>query len=105
MILLGLLMIFAPRLALFLVWVLTPLVNRAFGTFIIPLLGFFFLPLTTLVFSLVYVPAAGAPTGLGWLWVGLAAIADIAAYGAAARGNRGAADAGSDMDQEHRRAA
>lgn len=103
--LLAIITLFAPRLALFMVWILTPLVSRAFGTFIMPLLGFIFLPLTTLVYSLAYVPALGAPTGLGWLWVGLAAIVDIAAYGGTAYGNRGATGVGSDMDREHRRAA
>ena len=74
----------APRLALFFVWVLTPLVSRAYGTFIVPLLGFFFLPLTTLIYSLVYVPAAGGPVGFGWLWVAIGFVVDLGAYGGSA---------------------
>lgn len=38
---------FAPRLALFFLWILTPLVSRGFGSFIVPLLGIIFLPFTT----------------------------------------------------------
>lgn len=87
--LIALIALFAPRLALFLVWVLTPLVSRAFGTFIVPLLGFLFLPFTTLAYSLVYIPSTGTPTGLGWLLVVVAFILDISAYGGTAYRSRG----------------
>jgi len=43
-----------PRLALLIVWLFTPLVNRAFDTFIIPLLGIVFLPFTTLLCLLIH---------------------------------------------------
>lgn len=89
----------APRAALFLVWILTPLVNRAFGTFLIPLLGFVFLPFTTLVYSLAYSPAIGGPSGLGWLWVLLAFLVDLASYGGAASRKSGRSQ------EEFRRAA
>ena len=53
-----------PRLALLIVWLFTPLVNRAFGTFIIPLLGIVFLPFTTLLYVFLYIPGIGL-TGWG----------------------------------------
>ena len=54
-----------PRLALFFVWLFTPLVYRAFDTFLVPLLGVIFLPFTTLMYVLAYIPGVGL-TGWGW---------------------------------------
>jgi hypothetical protein len=68
------------RLALLLVWVLTPLVNRAFhGGWVLPLLGILILPITTLVYVLVYF-ISGSVTGWGWLWVVLAFLLDLGAH-------------------------
>ena len=73
------------RLALLFVWISTPLVNRAFhGGWILPLLGIIFLPITTLVYVLVYY-ISGSVTGWGWLWVVLAFLLDLAANSAPAR--------------------
>ena len=56
------------RLALLVVWLTTPLVQRAFqGGWILPLLGILLLPITTLTYVLVYY-IAGSVTGWGWLW-------------------------------------
>ncbi len=78
---------FAPRLALIFLWIGTTLVNRAFDSFLIPLLGLIFLPITTLVYVLVFVPGLGV-VGFGWFWVILALLADIGAYGGAAYSGR-----------------
>jgi hypothetical protein len=51
------------RLALLVVWLSTPLVNRAFqGGWILPLLGIICLPITTLAYVLVY-SISGSVTG------------------------------------------
>lgn len=76
-----------PRIALFLVWSLTDLVGRAFSTWIWPLLGLAFLPLTTLAYVLFWTPGVGL-TGWEWLWVVLAFLLDIGSYGGSAYGNR-----------------
>ncbi len=57
---------FFPRIALVVVWVATDYVDRAFDSFLLPLLGLFFLPLTTLVYALRLVPgvAPGQPQPL-----------------------------------------
>lgn len=69
---------FTPRLALLLVWIFSPYVSRAFhGGFIWPLLGLIFLPFTTLIYSVVYVPGTGV-TGARWIWVVIAVILDLA---------------------------
>ncbi len=79
---------FFPRLALLLVWLFTPLVNRAFHfTILWPLLGIIFLPFTTLMYVLVYNPAVGV-IGWGWFWVILGFLLDISSYGSSAYSNR-----------------
>jgi len=71
-----------PRLALLILWVARPaLVDAAFNTFILPLLGIIFLPFTTLIYVIVYIPGVGL-TGLGLFWVILAALLDIGHWGA-----------------------
>jgi hypothetical protein len=56
-----------PRLALLFVWLFTLLVNRSFsGGILLPLLGIIFLPFTTLIYVLVYIPGIGV-TGWGCL--------------------------------------
>ena len=49
--LLSLLALISPRLALFLLWIFGDVLSRAYSSWIIPLLGFFFLPWTTLVYA------------------------------------------------------
>lgn len=79
---------FFPRLALLFVWLFTPLVNRAFqGGILLPLLGIIFLPFTTLIYVLVYIPGVGV-TGWGWLWVILGVILDLTTHGSSAYTNR-----------------
>lgn len=46
-----------------------------------PMLGIIFLPWTTIMYILV---APMGITGLDWLWIGLAVVADIAFYGGGA---------------------
>jgi hypothetical protein len=71
--------VFAPRLALLIVWIFTPYVSRAFTSFWWPLLGLFFLPYTTLFYALAYLPGFGV-FGWRWLWVVLGVLLDIASY-------------------------
>jgi hypothetical protein len=73
------------RLALLVVWLSTPLVNRAFhGGWLLPLLGLILLPITALTYVLVYA-ISGSLTGWGWLWVVLAFLLDLAAHSFPAR--------------------
>ncbi len=73
------------RLALLVVWLSTPLVNRAFhGGWILPLLGILLLPITTLTYVLVY-SIAGSVTGWNWLWIALAILLDLTATSTPAR--------------------
>jgi hypothetical protein len=73
-----------PRLALFIVWVARPaMVDAAFGTFLLPLLGIIFLPFATLMYVLLYTPGRGL-TGGDWVWVVIAALLDIGHWAASA---------------------
>ncbi len=73
------------RLALLVVWLSTPSVNRTFhGGWLLPLLGSLLLPITTLTYVLVYY-ISGSVTGWGWLWVALAFLLDLAANSAPGR--------------------
>jgi hypothetical protein len=75
--LLAMMAAFFPRLALLVVWLARPtLVSAAFNTFIIPLLGFIFLPFTTLFYVLLYRPGVGLYP-IDWLWLGLAFLLDL----------------------------
>jgi hypothetical protein len=71
-----------PRLGLLVLWLARPaLVDAAFNTFILPLLGIIFLPFMTLIYVIVYVPGVGL-TGSGFIWVILALLLDIGHWGA-----------------------
>ena len=56
------------------------------GALIWPFLGLIFLPFTTLMYTLLYLP--GGLTGFDWVWVGIAFALDIGHYGYSAYGNR-----------------
>lgn len=75
--LLGAVGAFVPRLVLLFVWIFTSLVDRAFDTWIAPLVGLLVLPYTTLAYVLLYQPDVGV-TGFGWVLVVAALFVDIA---------------------------
>ncbi|MCP4166693.1 MAG: hypothetical protein GY759_12480 [Chloroflexi bacterium] len=80
------LVLFGPRLAILIWWLLQPVRwNAAFESFIWPLLGFIFLPWTTIMYVLVF---AGGITGFDWIWLGLGLLADIGSYAGGGYGNR-----------------
>jgi hypothetical protein len=82
--LLGCLALSFPRFALFLVWLLGGnYIYRAYDSLLLPLLGFFFLPLTTLAFAYSHhsLSSAGQVTPVGWLVVLLALFVDVGLLG------------------------
>lgn len=75
----------APRLALIVMWLFTDLLSRTFDSFILPLLGFIFLPLTTVIYVFV------SPGGLGtfdWILLAVGVLIDLGSYGSGAYGRR-----------------
>jgi len=78
-----------PRVALVLMWLFSNYLGRAFhGGVLIPLLGFIFLPLTTIVYA--WELNNGLPTeGINLLWLLIAVIIDLGGLGGGAhRGSR-----------------
>ena len=79
-----LLAFFTPRIVLVLLWLFTDYLSRAFDGFVIPLLGFIFLPATTLGYAIAQNEFGGlSGLGLVALIVGLAL--DIGLLGGGAR--------------------
>ena len=77
----------SPRFALFLLWIFTDSVNRAFNGIIIPILGFIFLPFTTIIYVLVYSPTQGL-SFWDWVLLGLALMLDLGSYAGSAYTNK-----------------
>jgi hypothetical protein len=81
---LGCLAVAFPRVALALVWLFGGnYLLRAFGSRLWPLLGFFFLPLTTITFAFAVnsLGNGGAVSPFGWLLTVLALLADLGLLG------------------------
>ena len=82
------------RIFLIMFWIARPgMMNLAFNTFILPCLGFLFLPFTTLMYVLL-VQGVGRLQGLDYLWLLLAVLIDVASIGAAGAANRNRIPAG-----------
>jgi hypothetical protein len=77
----------SPRLALFLTWLFTDRLAIAFDGWFLPVLGWFLLPWTTLVWTFAYEPHRGV-TGVGWVFVVVAVLVDVGALGSARRSRR-----------------
>ena len=84
----GCLGLFAPRVVTIFLWIFTNLVDRAFSSFIWPLLGIVFLPFATMFYVLVYSVANKGPTGLGWALVVFGLLLDLGSYSSGYRSRR-----------------
>lgn len=85
--LLTLLVFVGPRLTIAVWWLAA--MDRweaAFDSFLLPFLGFLFLPWTTLMY--VVVAPSGRVSGFDWFFLGIAVLVDIAGYSGSAYGNR-----------------
>jgi hypothetical protein len=69
----------SPRLALVCVWLFSNLLSRAFESSLVPLLGFFLLPWTTLIYAPVW-NSGGRVTGFEWFLVAFAFVMDLGSY-------------------------
>ncbi|HYK99212.1 MAG TPA: hypothetical protein VEU77_12550 [Candidatus Acidoferrales bacterium] len=73
-----------PRFALFVLFLFSEYLTRAFDTFFIPFLGFLFLPWTTLAYAVAQ-NSFGGLHDIGLLLVILGVLADIGVFGGGAR--------------------
>ena len=76
----------SPRLALVAVALLTNIISRAFDSLLLPVLGFFLLPWTTLAYVIMWDTGTHEVKGFEWFIVVLAFLADLGSYGGTARG-------------------
>ena len=78
-----------PRLAIVLVVIFSDYIATAYTTLILPLLGFFFMPLTTLAWAWAWhqsvaAGGGGTPQGLGLVMVVFAVLMDLGLIGTSA---------------------
>jgi hypothetical protein len=78
---------FAPRLTFLFIWLFTPLVTRAFQTFVGPLFGVIFLPFTSLFYVLAWTPGMGIYSW-GWFWVFCGFLLDLSSWASSIYYNR-----------------
>jgi ABC-type Na+ efflux pump permease subunit len=74
-------------LALFVLFLFSDLLSRAFDSWIVPLLGFFLLPWTTLAYAAMWASSDGVK-GFEWFIVVLAFLIDIGAFAGSGRRRR-----------------
>jgi hypothetical protein len=78
--LIALLALISPRLALFFIWLFSDILSRAFDSWLLPLLGFFLLPWTTLAYAVMWDTGTNVVDGFEWFIVGLAFLVDLGSY-------------------------
>ena len=45
------------------------------------MIGFIFLPVSTIAYTLIYKPEFGSLVGMDWLWMAIAVMVDMSLYG------------------------
>ncbi len=76
--LLSVIVFLGPRMGILVWWLLDQQRwERAFDSFAWPLLGFIFLPWTTLMYVVVGI---GGLSGFDWIWMGIAVLMDLSSY-------------------------
>jgi hypothetical protein len=85
--LLALFALLLPRVTLFFVWLFSDYLHRAYQTAIWPVLGFLFMPLTTLAYAYA-VNSKGSVSGIYFVLTLLAALIDLGLLGGGEAGRR-----------------
>jgi hypothetical protein len=76
-----LLALISPRLVLFLLWLFDDILSRAYDSWIIPLIGFFILPWTTLSYAAFWDWGSGRHVqGVEWLFVFFFFLVDLSSW-------------------------
>ncbi len=75
----ALLAVISPRLALIALWLFGDLLGRAFESWIVPFLGFFLLPWTTLAYAVMWASSDGV-RGFEWFIVIFAFFIDLGSW-------------------------
>jgi hypothetical protein len=77
----------SPRLALFVTFLFSDLLSRAFDSWVVPLLGFFLLPWTTLAYAVMWA-SSNRVYGFEWFIVIFAFAVDLGSYAGRSRARR-----------------
>jgi hypothetical protein len=77
----------SPRLALFVLFLFSDLLSRAFESWIVPFLGFFLLPWTTLAYAVMWASSENV-YGFEWFIVALAFLVDLGSLAGGGRRRR-----------------
>ena len=83
----GCLALATPRLAIVLVVIFSDFIGRAYDTMVWPLLGFFFMPLTTLAYAWA-INSRGSVDGIHLVVLVLAVLIDLGMIGGSSRARR-----------------
>ena len=67
-------------MALFALWLFSDMLSRAFESWIVPFLGFFLLPWTTLAYAVMWSVGTNGVKGFEWFIVILAFLIDLGAF-------------------------
>ena len=78
--LIALFALISPRLALFAIFLFSDLLSRAYDSWVVPLIGFFLLPWTTLAYAVMWKVSTNEVTGFEWFIVILAFVVDVSSY-------------------------
>jgi hypothetical protein len=83
-----LLALISPRLALVAIWLFSSILDRAYDSWIVPLIGFFVLPWTTLAYAGMWSAGTNEVQGFEWFIVVLAFVVDVGSYAGGGRYRR-----------------
>jgi hypothetical protein len=87
-------MFLGPRAGIFFWWLFDQARwDSAFNSFILPFIGFLFLPWTTLMYVLMF---RNGINGFEWVLLGFGLLSDIGMYSGGGYGNRGRLNRGAD---------
>jgi hypothetical protein len=75
-----LLALISPRLALVAIWLFSHILGDAYDSWIVPVIGFFLLPWTTLAYAGMWSAGTNEVYGFEWFIVVLAFVLDLGSY-------------------------
>ena len=78
-----------PRVVLFIMWIFTDYLSRAYGSWFWPTLGFFFLPTTTIAYAIAqneFTTVTGGIEAMGIVLIVFGIVIDLGLLGGSGRG-------------------
>jgi hypothetical protein len=69
--------LFWPRVVILTFWIFGSTIGRAFDGWLVPVLGFFLLPWTTMTYAFMWAASSDRVYGWEWILVGLALLTDL----------------------------